>query len=124
MCSSGGSGMTDSVPLRPSARLRPRHTRCGLHRQNDVSAGFPALQEVVMRYIPLALIACVAAVTASAQDARIPKGEEIYAAQKCALCHSIGDKGNRKGPLDGVGSKLSHDELRQWIVDAKGMTAK
>ena len=25
--------------------------------------------------------------------------------QKCALCHSIGDKGNKKGPLDGVGDQ-------------------
>jgi mono/diheme cytochrome c family protein len=52
------------------------------------------------------------------------RGEAVYAEQKCALCHSIGDKGNRKGPLDGVGTKLSADELRKWIVDAKGMTAK
>jgi mono/diheme cytochrome c family protein len=52
------------------------------------------------------------------------KGEQVYAAQKCAMCHSIGDKGNKKGPLDGVASKYSADELRQWIVDAKGMAAK
>ena len=48
----------------------------------------------------------------------------MYADQKCSLCHSIGDKGNKKGPLDGVGSKLTADELRQWMVDAKGMTVK
>jgi mono/diheme cytochrome c family protein len=59
-----------------------------------------------------------------AQDAKIAKGEEVYAAQKCALCHSIGDKGNKKGPLDGVGSKLSADEIRLWMTDAKAMTAK
>jgi mono/diheme cytochrome c family protein len=77
-----------------------------------------------MRLIPLTVIACLVAATAIAQDAKITRGEEIYAAQKCALCHSIGEKGNKKGPLDGVGAKLSSDELRQWIVDAKGMTAK
>jgi mono/diheme cytochrome c family protein len=64
------------------------------------------------------------AVTAAAQDAKVAQGEKVYADQKCALCHSIGDKGNKKGPLDGVGSKLKTDELREWIVDAKGMTAK
>ncbi len=60
------------------------------------------------------------AAAAAAQD----KGAQVYAEQKCSLCHSIGGKGNAKGPLDGVGSKLSADEIRQWIVDAKGMTAK
>jgi mono/diheme cytochrome c family protein len=70
------------------------------------------------------LSACVlASVTAaSAQD--LAKGEKIYTEQKCALCHSIGDKGNKKGPLDGVGSKLTADEIRAWMVDPKGMTAK
>ena len=64
------------------------------------------------------------AATAAAQDAKVAKGEKVYLDQKCALCHSIGDKGNKKGPLDGVGTKDSADDLRQWIVDAKGMTAK
>jgi mono/diheme cytochrome c family protein len=78
-----------------------------------------------MRIKALGLIVCMGmAAAASAQDAKVAKGEQLYAAQKCGLCHSIGDKGNKKGPLDGVGTKLSNDELRQWIVDAKGMTAK
>jgi len=64
------------------------------------------------------------AVTAAAQDAKVARGEKLYVDQKCTLCHSIGDKGNKKGPLDGVGSKLKSDEIREWIVDAKGMTAK
>jgi len=62
--------------------------------------------------------------TAAAQDAKVTKGQQLFADQKCALCHSIGDKGNTKGPLDGVASKLSADEIRSWITDAKGMTAK
>ena len=64
------------------------------------------------------------ALNAAAQDAKVAQGEKVYADQKCALCHSIGDKGNKKGPLDGVGAKLKADDLRAWIVDAKGMTAK
>ena len=52
------------------------------------------------------------------------KGEKIFAHQKCSLCHSIAGKGNAKGSLDGVGNKLEADEIREWIVDAKGMTAK
>jgi mono/diheme cytochrome c family protein len=60
---------------------------------------------------------------AAAQDAKA-KGEKVYADQKCSLCHSIAGKGNAKGALDAVGGKLSADEIRNWITDAKGMTAK
>ena len=77
-----------------------------------------------MRLIPLTVIACLLAATGIAQDAKITRGEEIYAAQKCALCHSIGEKDNKKRPLDGVGAKLSSDELRQWIVDGKRMVQR
>lgn len=63
------------------------------------------------------------AATAVAQDANA-KGEKLFADQKCSLCHSIAGKGNAKGSLDGVGGKLSADEIRGWIIDAKGMTAK
>ena len=64
-----------------------------------------------------------AAGAAAAQDAKA-KAEKIYADQKCALCHAIAGKGNAKGALDEVGSKLSAAEIREWIMDAKGMTAK
>ena len=71
------------------------------------------------------LTLCVGlAATAAAQDAKVAKGQKIFADQKCSLCHSVGDKGNKKGPLDGVGAKLKSDDIREWIVDAKGMTAK
>jgi len=62
------------------------------------------------------------ALCASAQD--VKKGEQVYAAQKCATCHSIAGKGKKTNPLDGVGSKLSADEIKQWILDPKGMAAK
>ncbi len=78
-----------------------------------------------MRAVILAgLVVAGAAGLSAADDAKVAKGEQLYGEQKCGLCHSIGDKGNKKGPLDGVGTKLTADELRQWIVDAKGMTVK
>ena len=62
---------------------------------------------------------------ARAQDAAlIQKGEQIYQSQKCQVCHSIAGKGAKQNPLDGVGSKLSADEIRQWIVDPVAMTKK
>jgi mono/diheme cytochrome c family protein len=68
-------------------------------------------------------ITVVSAAPAGAQDLKA-RGEKVYTDQKCSLCHSIGGHGNSKGALDNVGSKLSADEIRQWITDAKGMTAK
>ncbi len=77
-----------------------------------------------MRWTVMAVVMIAGmAAAAAAQDLKA-KGEQVYTAQKCSLCHSIAGKGNAKGPLDGVGSKLSADEIRSWIVDAKGMTAK
>jgi mono/diheme cytochrome c family protein len=57
-----------------------------------------------------------------AQDAA--KGQAVYTAQKCSMCHAIEGKGNKANPLDGVGKKLSADEIRQWITTPKEMTAK
>jgi len=62
---------------------------------------------------------------AYAQDAAlIKKGQQVYAAQKCQMCHSIAGKGKTSNPLDGVGAKLSADDIKQWILDPKGMAAK
>jgi len=60
------------------------------------------------------------ATPALAQDAA--KGAKVYADQKCSLCHSIAGKGNAKGALDDVGSKLKAEEIREWILDPVGMT--
>jgi mono/diheme cytochrome c family protein len=77
-----------------------------------------------MRPIVLgAAMVLVVAGSAAAQDVKA-KGEQVFAAQKCSICHSIAGKGNPKGSLDGVGSKLTGDDIRAWIVDAKAMTAK
>ncbi len=63
--------------------------------------------------------------TAFAQDdAQIKHGQEVYTAQKCQMCHAIAGKGNKANPLDDVGTKLSADEIRQWITDPAAMTAK
>jgi mono/diheme cytochrome c family protein len=73
--------------------------------------------------ICLAILSVAGAASAAAQDAKT-EGEKVFAAQKCGLCHSVGGKGNPKGPLEEGVSKLSADEIRSWITDANGMTAK
>jgi mono/diheme cytochrome c family protein len=71
----------------------------------------------------LIAVSIAGATPAMAQDAK-EKGEQVFAAQKCGLCHSIDGKGNPKGPLDEAVGKLSPTEIREWITDANAMTAK
>ncbi len=69
----------------------------------------------------------LAARTAAAQAAPAPaadKGAAVFAAQKCSLCHSLDGKGNAKGVLDGIGTKLTAAEIRQWIVTPAEMAVK
>jgi mono/diheme cytochrome c family protein len=65
-----------------------------------------------------------AAPALAADDAQIKHGAEVYAAQKCQMCHAIAGKGNKTNPLDGVGKKLSADDTRLWITKPTEMTAK
>jgi mono/diheme cytochrome c family protein len=69
-------------------------------------------------------LALTSAAAYAQNAAAIDHGKQVYTAQKCQVCHSVGGVGNKKGPLDEVGSKLSGDVIRQWIVNAPDMTAK
>jgi mono/diheme cytochrome c family protein len=62
---------------------------------------------------------------AAAQDAaKVKRGQEVYAEQKCQACHAIAGKGAKANPLDGVGKKLTADDIRQWITHPTEMAAK
>ena len=62
---------------------------------------------------------------AAAQDAKLAeRGQKLYAEQKCSMCHSVAGKGNAKGPIDDAGTKYTAEELRQWLINPKEMTAK
>src|SRR5688572_22002981 len=78
-----------------------------------------------MKRVAMAAMILLMPLPAMSQDAaKVKQGEGVYAAQKCQTCHSIGGKGGKQSPLDGVGAKLSADDLRQWIVDPVAMAAK
>ena len=51
-------------------------------------------------------------------------GQKVFEAQKCSLCHSVAGKGNAKGALDGVGTKLKAEEIRQWLTAPQEMATK
>ena len=73
----------------------------------------------------LTLAVTMPVVGAAPQDAAlVKKGEAIYAAQKCATCHQIAGKGGKQSPLDGVGKKLSAEDIKAWIVSPTEMTKK
>ena len=63
-----------------------------------------------------------------AQDTRSPEpgrkieaGRKIYDSEGCAKCHMLGGQGNRMFPLDGVGSRLSADDIRRWLTHTAQM---
>jgi len=71
----------------------------------------------------LALAALLgASVPASAQDAK--HGETVYTAQKCQTCHAIAGKGGKASALDGVGAKMSAEDIRLWITNPTEAAAK
>jgi mono/diheme cytochrome c family protein len=77
------------------------------------------------RSLACLILALMLSAPAWAQDkAAVERGKSVVAEQKCTLCHSIGGKGNTKGPLDDVGAKLTADEIRQWLVSPKEMGEK
>lgn len=69
-----------------------------------------------------AFVVLVHSTPANAQSAElIAKGQSVYNAQKCSMCHSIDGKGQAKGPLDDVGGKLKVEDIREWIVNPAKM---
>lgn len=77
------------------------------------------------------MVALLAAATATlaqgtATQPDTEKGKSVLASAnpKCSMCHSIAGQGNAKYPLDGVGDKLSADDIKAWIRTPKEMAAK
>lgn len=87
----------------------------------------PVKEDAIVRYVfGVVFIIAVLTIPAGLASAQSPleRGQQVFAAQKCAICHSIAGQGNKKGPLDGIGTKLTADGIRQWIVNAPEMAAK
>lgn len=74
--------------------------------------------------ILMALVGSSLAAGTAAAQTPAEKGAAVFVAQKCSLCHALDGKGNAKGALDGVGTKLTAAEIRQWIVTPAEMSAK
>ena len=79
---------------------------------------------VSLNLITLGIFTVMAAPVSAQSPALVEQGMKIYVDQKCSICHSIAGKGNPKGVLEGVATKLSADEIRQWLVNAVEMAKK
>jgi mono/diheme cytochrome c family protein len=75
-------------------------------------------------WIPLLLVLALSGSAGAQGRANVARGAEVYAEQKCAACHSIDGQGNRNGPLDDVGRRLTAEEIRLWLTDPRAMTEK
>lgn len=72
---------------------------------------------------PLALfLGACASPTYSGEDSMAP-GKQVYRENRCSMCHSIAGEGSPRSPLDGVGSRLTEEEIRNWIVAPQTMQA-
>jgi mono/diheme cytochrome c family protein len=68
-------------------------------------------------------IALVCLAPPAAAQGNVDRGRTLFS-QKCLVCHSLAGKGNKAGPIEGVGSKLKADEIREWIMNPDVMYAK
>jgi mono/diheme cytochrome c family protein len=66
---------------------------------------------------------CAVGATAASQVPAVADGRRVYEREKCATCHQIAGKGNSRFPLDGVGRRLSRDQLRRWFTHTVEMEA-
>lgn len=74
--------------------------------------------------VVLSLGAAPAMASQDADRARIDRGREVYEQQRCQTCHAIEGVGNRRYPLDGVGVRLTEEQIRKWIVAPREMDPK
>ena len=74
--------------------------------------------KTIVKVLPLTLAFSLgmAALAVAGQGDAIKKGESLYGAQKCQVCHAVAGKGGKTSPLDGVGAKLSAADIKQWIT--------
>jgi mono/diheme cytochrome c family protein len=87
-----------------------------------MSIGHPTKTTLLTAAFTFASWMAIVPVAAGQDAAVVKKGEAVYAAQKCQICHSVAGKGSKANPLDGVGAKLSAADIREWIVNPVEMT--
>lgn len=82
---------------------------------------FAYVQNPPHRQLPAAVQPAPAAkpIAPAVLPSLIEAGQQVYAELACARCHSIAGRGGARSALDGVGARLSEEEIRAWIVPHK-----
>lgn len=79
--------------------------------------GFAALQNYVRSGgDDGALIVSDAGPLEEIDPAAVAAGIIVYEEQACGLCHSVAGRGDTRYPLDGVGARLSAEEIRKFVA--------
>ena len=78
----------------------------------------------VVAIMALVLIGLVALPSQALAQAQVERGMKVFADSKCSMCHSVAGKGNAKGPLDDVGTKLVAADIRGWLTHPEEMRKK
>jgi cytochrome c2 len=76
---------------------------------------------ITLAFAAIGISALIGAMGATLPESALDHGKDVYAMQKCVLCHSISGIGGKKLPLDGVGSRLTAEAIRKWIGTPKTM---
>ena len=79
------------------------------------------MKKLVFMLVTLAMVLLLG-LSAHAADAKA--GKEVYAKERCSMCHSINGVGGKLAKLDGVGSKLTAEQMKKWIKTPKQMNPK
>jgi len=76
---------------------------------------------IALLVLLLGLLVVIGVAVAASPQSSVEHGRDVYAVQKCALCHSIAGIGGKKLALDGVASRLKTEDIRKWIRTPKEM---
>lgn len=57
-------------------------------------------------------------------DRKSIPGQSIFETQHCGTCHSFAGAGNPRLPLDGIGQKMTDEEIQDWITGSGPATNK
>lgn len=63
---------------------------------------------------------------AGSQDPLVAKGRALFAEvnPRCTICHTVEGKGNPLSVLDGVGERVSRQEIQLWLRTPKEQAKK
>jgi len=69
--------------------------------------------------LPSAVIVFVLLAAPSFAQDKAAAGQKVFAREKCAMCHTAA-----KNSLEGVGTKLTAEQIREWVENPKAAMQK